>query len=207
MTQDEAVSVIKAIIRKKSRLRVSRRQIFLTKHEKLEGGVDRLFFGVTIEGNARAKFYAGLAVDWGASVASGLAPTPTGVTAPAISAASVAGGLGSKMPGAIDAKFTAAYNSGLKSLTPVAEGTTDQFAINGSYLVAQKWADNVGMFGVMDVSAASVKWRATDMFRQYALWKDKMSNDADLTDLSDTFPLGTHSGTRVILMDGSWVRY
>lgn len=207
MTQDQVLSLIKAVIKKKSKLHVSRRQIFLTKHVQLPGGVDRLFFGITIEKHAQAMFAANMVLEWASSVATGLMPAPTGVLAPAISATSGAGGMGSMTSSAIDGKLNAAWNSGLKSVTPAAEGTPHQYAINGSYLVVQKWADNVGLYGVLDLSAASAKWRATNDFKQYALWSDSLSHRADLLDTSTfTFPLGSVAGSPAINIDGKLVK-
>lgn len=207
MTQDEVLRVIKAIIRKKSKLHVARRQIFLTKHVALPGGVDRFFFGVTVDRHARAWFIGGMVVEWATSVAGGLAPTPTGVLAPAISASSAAGGWGGKTPAAIDGKLTGAYNSGLKALTPAAEGTPHQYAINGSYLAMQKAADNVGIYGILDVTNGAVRWRVTDDVKQYILWSDNLSDRPDLMDHAETMALGAAAGKAALSIGGSWVTF
>jgi hypothetical protein len=208
MTQEQVLSIIKAIIRKKAKLHLSRRQIFLTKHVQFPGGVDRIFFGLTIEKHANAMFATNMAMEWAGSVAMGLMPTPTGVLSPAIVATSSAGGMGGATSSAVNARFDGAWNAGLKSLTPAAERTPHHYAINGSYLILQKAAGNVGGYGLIDIDAASVKWRSTDDFRQYALWKDELSDRPDLmnTLTNDVFPLGKVAGSPALSIKGEWVK-
>jgi hypothetical protein len=80
--------------------------------------------------------------------------------------------------------------------------------LNSSYLSGQKAADNVGMYGVIDVDSASVKWRVTGDFSQHALWTDNLSLRPDLLDGGgETFPLGRAEGSPAILIGKSWVKY